>query len=107
MLRRPKMERFTGLLLGTAVGDSLGLPREGLSRRRATRLYPGGLQQQLIARRRMLSDDTVPRAALHNELSQIVKPDVADFGQVKFTQAAQFRGQAPCRLFFLIRRADP
>ncbi|NVB82580.1 MAG: ADP-ribosylglycohydrolase family protein [Kofleriaceae bacterium] len=52
------MERFTGLLLGTAVGDSLGLPREGLGRRRATRLYPGGLRQQLIGRRGMLSDDT-------------------------------------------------
>lgn len=58
MLMRSRVERFTGLLLGTAVGDSLGLPREGLSRRRATRLYPGGLQQQLIARRGMLSDDT-------------------------------------------------
>lgn len=52
------VERFTGLLLGTAVGDSLGLPREGLSRRRATRLYPGALRQRLIARRGMLSDDT-------------------------------------------------
>jgi ADP-ribosyl-[dinitrogen reductase] hydrolase len=52
------VERFTGLLLGTAVGDSLGLPREGLSRRRALRLYPGAPQQRLIARRGMLSDDT-------------------------------------------------
>lgn len=52
------MERFTGLLLGTAVGDSLGLPREGLSRRRAMRMYPGELRQRLIAGRGMLSDDT-------------------------------------------------
>ena len=52
------VERFTGLLLGTAVGDSLGLPREGLSRHRAMRLYPGDLRQRLIARRGMLSDDT-------------------------------------------------
>jgi ADP-ribosylglycohydrolase len=45
---------FTGLLLGTAVGDSLGLPREGLGRRRAARLYPGPLRQRFG----MLSDDT-------------------------------------------------
>ncbi|HEX4453529.1 MAG TPA: ADP-ribosylglycohydrolase family protein [Kofleriaceae bacterium] len=48
------MDRFAGLLLGTAVGDSLGLPREGLSPRRARRLYPGPLRQRLG----MLSDDT-------------------------------------------------
>lgn len=58
MLSRGRVERFTGLLLGTAVGDSLGLPREGLSPRRAQRLYPGPLEQRLIARRGMLSDDT-------------------------------------------------
>ncbi|HEY1549793.1 MAG TPA: ADP-ribosylglycohydrolase family protein [Kofleriaceae bacterium] len=48
------MDRITGLLLGTAVGDSLGLPREGLSPRRARRLYPGPLRQRLG----LLSDDT-------------------------------------------------
>jgi len=47
-----------GLLLGTAVGDSLGLPREGLSRRRAARMYPGPLRQRLLFHRGMLSDDT-------------------------------------------------
>ncbi len=31
---------FTGCLLGTAVGDAVGLPYEGLSRRRAARMYP-------------------------------------------------------------------
>jgi len=52
--RQPLVPRFAGLLLGTAVGDSLGLPREGLSRRRAARLYPGALRQRFG----MLSDDT-------------------------------------------------
>ncbi|HUJ62868.1 MAG TPA: ADP-ribosylglycohydrolase family protein [Kofleriaceae bacterium] len=52
------MDRFAGLLLGTAVGDSLGLPREGLSRRRAARLYRGPLRQRLVLGRGMLSDDT-------------------------------------------------
>ncbi len=49
---------MTGLLLGTAVGDSLGLPREGLSPRRAARLYRGPLRQRLVLGRGMLSDDT-------------------------------------------------
>lgn len=51
------MARYAGLLIGTAVGDSLGLPMEGLSRRRAKRMYPK-LRQQLVAGRGMLSDDT-------------------------------------------------
>src|SRR5690348_7851211 len=54
---RRDVDRFTGLLLGTAVGDSLGIPREGLSRRRAARMYPA-LEQRLVVRRGMLSDDT-------------------------------------------------
>ncbi len=53
----PGVDRITGLLLGTAVGDSLGLPREGLSARRAARLY-GPLRQQLVLGHGMLSDDT-------------------------------------------------
>jgi ADP-ribosyl-[dinitrogen reductase] hydrolase len=52
------VQRFTGLLLGTAIGDSLGLPREGLSARRAARLYPGPLRQRFVLGRGMLSDDT-------------------------------------------------
>jgi ADP-ribosyl-[dinitrogen reductase] hydrolase len=52
------VDRFTGLLLGTAVGDSLGLPREGLSARRAARMFPGPLRQRLVLGRGMLSDDT-------------------------------------------------
>jgi ADP-ribosyl-[dinitrogen reductase] hydrolase len=52
------MDRLTGLLLGTAVGDSLGLPREGLSRDRAARMYRGPLRQRLLLGRGMLSDDT-------------------------------------------------
>jgi len=54
----PGVDRFAGLLLGTAVGDSLGLPREGLSRSRASRMYPGELRQRLVLGRGMLSDDT-------------------------------------------------
>jgi ADP-ribosyl-[dinitrogen reductase] hydrolase len=48
-----------GCLLGTAVGDALGLPRENLSRRRALRLHGGApLKMGLIAGRGYCSDDT-------------------------------------------------
>ncbi|MBP6631244.1 MAG: ADP-ribosylglycohydrolase family protein [Kofleriaceae bacterium] len=52
------VDHLTGLLLGTAVGDSLGLPREGLHPRRAAALFPGPLRQRLLLGRGMLSDDT-------------------------------------------------
>jgi len=52
------MNRYTGLLLGTAIGDSLGLPREGLGPERAARMYPGPLRQRFVLGRGMLSDDT-------------------------------------------------
>jgi ADP-ribosylglycohydrolase len=47
-----------GCLLGTAVGDALGLPFEGLSARRAARMFPGGLSHHLLPGRGMVSDDT-------------------------------------------------
>jgi ADP-ribosylglycohydrolase len=52
-------DRIAGVILGTAVGDALGLPREGLSRRRARRLFgEGPLRHRLIFGRGMVSDDT-------------------------------------------------
>jgi ADP-ribosylglycohydrolase len=53
-----RIDRYTGLLLGTAAGDSLGLPREGLRRHRAARFYRGPLRQRFVFGRGMLSDDT-------------------------------------------------
>lgn len=50
--------RLRGLLVGAAVGDALGLPAEGLSRRRAQRLYPGQWRHRLAFGRGMVSDDT-------------------------------------------------
>jgi len=51
-------DALTGCLLGTAVGDSLGLPYEGVSRRRAAKLFPGPLRHRFVFRRGMISDDT-------------------------------------------------
>lgn len=47
-----------GCLLGTAVGDALGLPYEGLSARRAARLFPDATKHHLIFGKGMVSDDT-------------------------------------------------
>ncbi len=52
-------DRLAGVLLGTAVGDSLGLPCEGLSPRRARRLFGGPpLRHRFLFGRGMTSDDT-------------------------------------------------
>jgi len=47
-----------GCLLGTAVGDAIGLPAEGLSARRAAKLFPSPVRQRLLFGRGMVSDDT-------------------------------------------------
>ena len=51
-------DHFRNVLIGGAVGDALGLPREGLSRRRAGRLFGNPpLRHRLILGRGMISDD--------------------------------------------------
>lgn len=53
-------DRILGSLLGTAVGDALGLPYEGLPPARVARRLArhGGLRCSLVLGRGMLSDDT-------------------------------------------------
>lgn len=46
------------VLLGTAVGDSLGLPAEGLSAQKIARRWPGPWRQRFLFGRGMVSDDT-------------------------------------------------
>jgi ADP-ribosyl-[dinitrogen reductase] hydrolase len=52
------LSRIEGALLGTMVGDSLGLPREALSRRRAMRMFRGPVRHRFLFGRGMVSDDT-------------------------------------------------
>jgi ADP-ribosylglycohydrolase len=53
------LNQLTGVILGTAVGDAIGLPREGLSRRRARRMFGSPpLQHCFLFGRGMVSDDT-------------------------------------------------
>jgi ADP-ribosyl-[dinitrogen reductase] hydrolase len=51
-------EAIAGAILGCAVGDALGLPYEGLSKRRGVRLLGPPDRMRLIAGRGMVSDDT-------------------------------------------------
>jgi len=53
-----QQSRFRGVLLGTAVGDAVGLPAEGISRRRIAKLFPRPWRHRLLWRYGMLSDDT-------------------------------------------------
>ena len=49
---------FAGVILGTAVGDALGLPAENLSPDRIRRRWKGVWRMRLVFRRGMISDDT-------------------------------------------------
>ncbi len=53
-----RQARMRGVLLGTAVGDAVGLPAEGISRRRIGKLFPGRWRHRLLGHYGMLSDDT-------------------------------------------------
>ncbi|MEO8352255.1 MAG: ADP-ribosylglycohydrolase family protein [Chthoniobacteraceae bacterium] len=53
-----RTDALAGLLIGTAVGDALGLPMEGLSAQRQRRLFPSPLRHRLVGRFGMISDDT-------------------------------------------------
>lgn len=49
---------IAGVLLGTAVGDALGLPAEGLSRQRIVRRWSGQWKHRFLFKHGMISDDT-------------------------------------------------
>ncbi|MEO5804595.1 MAG: ADP-ribosylglycohydrolase family protein, partial [Verrucomicrobiota bacterium] len=51
-------DRFRGLILGTAVGDALGLPAEGMSPDQIRRRWNGDWKMRFCFGRGMISDDT-------------------------------------------------
>jgi ADP-ribosylglycohydrolase len=57
-MKPEKANSIIGCLLGTAVGDSLGLPYEGLSKRHQYRLYPHLNNHNFLFGKGMVSDDT-------------------------------------------------
>jgi len=52
------LDALSGCLLGTAVGDSVGLPAEGMRPDRIKKLYHGHWRHRFVFGRGMLSDDT-------------------------------------------------
>lgn len=55
---RQRMETFHGLLLGTAAGDAVGLPAEGMGAGRIARTYKGRWHHRLLPGCGTVSDDT-------------------------------------------------
>jgi ADP-ribosylglycohydrolase len=50
--------KLNGLLKGIALGDSLGLVAEGLTRRQVGRMYPSDIDQTYSLGKGFISDDT-------------------------------------------------
>jgi ADP-ribosylglycohydrolase len=63
-------ERLSGVLLGTAVGDALGLVCEGMSARRIARRFGRLDRYHLLGRTGFVSDDTEQSALLAQSLAR-------------------------------------
>jgi ADP-ribosyl-[dinitrogen reductase] hydrolase len=57
-MKNHKEKAIIGCLLGTAIGDAMGLSYEGLSKQRLIKLYPNLTQYHFIVGKGMVSDDT-------------------------------------------------
>ncbi len=51
-------DRFRGVILGTAVGDAIGLPAEGLTPSRTRKLFRGRWGHRLVIHRGMVTIET-------------------------------------------------
>lgn len=56
--RQTLCDKLQGVMLGTAVGDALGLPAEGMASSRIQRKWPGQWRHRFLFGRGMISDDT-------------------------------------------------
>jgi ADP-ribosylglycohydrolase len=63
-------ERLTGILLGTALGDALGLPCEGMSARAIARRFGKVDRFRLLFDRGFVSDDTEQSALIAQSLAR-------------------------------------
>lgn len=84
---------LAGCLLGTAVGDALGLPCEGLSPRRQARMFPETDRYHLLPfGRGMCSDDTE-----HSIMVAQALIETAAYGKA-LANAQDFRSNLACRM---------
>lgn len=72
------VDSIVGCLLGLAVGDALGVPREGMSARRGERLFPNLDRHHFFFHRGMFSDDT-EHACLTGQALLVSGGDVEPF----------------------------
>lgn len=63
-------DRFAGVLLGTAIGDALGLPMEGMGAAAIARAYPRLDRFFLLGRTGFVSDDTEQSALVAQSLAR-------------------------------------
>ena len=77
----PMLAAIRGCLIGTAVGDALGLPAEGLSQQRAASWWKGDWRMRLLPGRGMVSDDTEHTYAVAEALS-VAHGDVERFRRI-------------------------
>ena len=85
-------EAFGGVLLGTAVGDALVLPEEGVSRERIQRRWKGQWQYRFLFGRGMMSDDTEHTLMVAQAL--LAHPE--DAAAFQRSLAWKFRGWFAC-----------
>lgn len=71
-----RLDRLSGVLLGTALGDALGLPAEGMSARAIARRFGRVDRFHLLGATGFVSDDTEQAALVAQSL--VRRPDDAD-----------------------------
>ena len=79
------LERLEGVLLGTAVGDALGLPLEGLSARTIARRFAPVARYRLWGRTGFVSDDTEQSALVAQALA--MHPDDVGLAVARFRRS--------------------
>lgn len=79
-------EAIVGCLLGTAVGDALGLPYEGLSPARAPRLLGAPDRHRFVLGHGMISDDTEHTCMVAASLIEALRETNPDRAVAAFTR---------------------
>jgi ADP-ribosyl-[dinitrogen reductase] hydrolase len=97
-------EQILGCLLGTAIGDAVGLRREGLSRARAVRLYGSTLMPNLIFGLGYCSDDTEHSLMIARALS-LCGGDVGQFETIFAAELKRWILTVPAGTGFATLRA--
>lgn len=96
--------RILGCLLGTAVGDAAGLRREGLTPRRATRLYGEAVSPDLLFGKGLCSDDTEHTVILARALA-LAAGDSDRFERILAGQLKRWLLAVPAGVGFATLRA--